>query len=372
MKLTNILKPLTWGITFASFMSSFASQAIEIDDLYQAKVNYSQEQGGRDKAYRQALEQVLVKLAGRDFVRNNDELKQALSKPSKFLSEYRFNSIGEQPVLQAEFEVDKIDGLLRQVNAPVWGKHRPLIAVWMIDEQGSSRTVIDDSNQQVKQQLQHWFNQRGLAVRFPLMDLTDAMITSNSDIWGRFKDTIVKASQRYSADAVLVLRVSDSTLVNAEIQNTQYCAPLDDCNNTAFAGDWQLWNGDLNLRDGDQQSDKVSLLESLVFDVAQALHDHYSVVLNDNSLTYVDIEIVNVTSMKDFVSVSNFFSQLSLVNDVTLTHALGNKRVFRISTYANVDAIMQALRLEQNLMVNNDTLYFDKQGNQPVSFYWKG
>ncbi|QBY05609.1 DUF2066 domain-containing protein [Thalassotalea sp. HSM 43] len=367
MKLRKILIPFVSSCAFAFSMSSFHAQAIEIDDLYQAKVAYSGDNGGREKAYRQAFKQVLVKLAGSDFVNDSAELKKAINKPNAYLSEYRFDSQDEQTFLFANFESAKVDQLLQQVNAGIWGKHRPLLTVWMIDEQGSQRTLIDDSNEETKKQLQLWFNQRGIAVNFPIMDLTDAMAISNSDVWGRFEQSLLPASERYMAEAVLVLRISDSTLIN----EPDITACGNNCQTPPLAGDWQLWSGDLNLANNKQGKDKDKLLQSLVFDVAENLHQQYSVIVSSDSDAYIDIEIANVTTMKDFVAVSDFFSNVSLVDDVVMIKVSGTKMLFRLHTKANVDAIMRALNLEQNLVVNQDPLV-SQDTSEPVSFYWKG
>lgn len=44
----------------------------------------------------------------------------------------------------------------------------------------------------------------GLPVSIPLMDLDDNMAVNATDVWGRFADPILKASQRYGAEMVVL------------------------------------------------------------------------------------------------------------------------------------------------------------------------
>ena len=62
---------------------------------------------------------------------------------------------------------------------------------------------------------------------------------------------------------------------------------------------------------------------------------------------------------------------MTLVDDVKLIEVSGEKMVFRLNVITNVDAIKQALKLEQNLIDNNDPLA-ENFVNQTMSFIWKG
>ena len=48
---------------------------------------------------------------------------------------------------------------------------------------------------------------RGVPVYFPVWDLEDSSRVTVSEIWGRFLDQIEAASERYSPDKLLVVRV---------------------------------------------------------------------------------------------------------------------------------------------------------------------
>ena len=48
----------------------------------------------------------------------------------------------------------------------------------------------------------------GLPVSLPLMDLDDNMAVTATDVWGRFADPVLKASQRYGAEMVVLGKLS--------------------------------------------------------------------------------------------------------------------------------------------------------------------
>src|SRR5690606_16164886 len=59
--------------------------------------------------------------------------------------------------------------------------------------------------------------ERGLPVTLPLLDLEDMAAVGFADVWGGFEQTVLAASDRYGADAVLVGRVRMTELGN-EVQ----------------------------------------------------------------------------------------------------------------------------------------------------------
>lgn len=343
------------------------ANALEVSDLYQAKVLVDKSPNGKSNATKKALKQVLVKLAGKDFVNSNEQIRKQLAKPNKFLSQFSYTQEQQQTFLTASFESDKVNTLLQQANAHIWGKHRPLMTVWMVDEDGANRTVIDDSNlSDDKTTLLKAASERGLPVNFPLMDLTDAMTLTVSDVWGRFSQNLNLASERYLAEAVLVIRVSNSTLIQTKKTN---CG--DQCQSSEVVVDWHIVLNGETLQNTITGSDKQQTITRAVNDLADVLHEKNSYQFNDQQHDHLDIEITQVKSVQSFSKISALLENLSSVSKVKLISVNGQNILFRLTILADENAIKQALKLEGDLVENFDIIMAEE--NAPsMSFNWKG
>ena len=97
---------------------AFPAFAIEVNDLYQAQVLVDNTSTGKQKAAKQAFKQVLIKLAGAEFVRSNGQIKNALAKHNNYLSQFSYEQVDNETFLLARFEQDKINQLLQKTKAP--------------------------------------------------------------------------------------------------------------------------------------------------------------------------------------------------------------------------------------------------------------
>ncbi|WNC67074.1 DUF2066 domain-containing protein [Thalassotalea nanhaiensis] len=346
---------------------AFPALAIEVNDLYQAQVLVDNTSTGKQKAAKRAFKQVLVKLAGADFVGSNEQIKNALAKPNNYLSQFSYEQVDDETFLLARFEHDKINQLLQKAKASIWGKYRPLITIWMVEENGIERTIVDDSTLELKTLITDTANNRGLPVNFPLMDLTDSMSISVSDVWGRFPETLQQASSRYLAEAVVVIRVSNSTLLEEPDINT--CGQV--CKTYQYSADWQYMSQGEIIQSKVNADDKNQVIELAINDLAEHLHHNNAYVFSTEQQGQLDIEIANVNSMQAFVSVSEFLTNLTLVSDVKLISVTGEKMLFRLNILASAEAIKQSLKLEQKLSENQDPLAIVNE-DAVISFMWKG
>ena len=366
MKLRKTLNKIITASALLVNCATFHSFAVEVDDLYTAKIKVSSSADDRKKATQKAFKQVLIKVAGSEFVNTNEQINKELRKANNYLNQFSYESVENETILNASFNTDKINSLLQQQKAKIWGKHRPLLTVWLVDENGMDRTIVDDSNS-IKQQVVEAAETKGVPVNFPLMDLTDSMQVSASDVWGRFPETLETASQRYLAEAVVVIRISNSSLITEP--NILNCG--NNCTKPNYTGDWQLMSGKEMMQETLSSSDKDSLINDIVKSLAAHLHSQNSFVYDTEQAGSLDIEIANVDTMKSFVEVSEYLSKLSAIEDVKVIKIKGQKMLFRISAKTNTQAILQILKLQANLVENNDPLAaVDEQ--ETASFIWKG
>jgi len=370
----------------SSFLFSLTLEAVEIKDLYQASVPINS-QNSRDRAValKKALAAVMLKVGGGKGVLENETIKRSLNDYNLYLSQYRYqqktlNVIDgvenkKQLFLLASFNEEKVNQLFQEANLPLWGSLRPNVLLWLIDEKGLNRNIISNSStSSLPQAINAFSNERGLPIMMPLMDFTDANQIKTSDIWGRFQQPIKEASSRYFAEAIVVMRISDSSLVDAQYTKTSDFQS-DDCgllcaetteNTYKYVLDWSLLNwslvaGQQKVSQQYQGDDPQALLALGLSDITELIYQHYALSTTNQNDFVIDVD--NVDTLAQYVEVFDFLSDLSSVKSVVLLSAKGSIRRFNLQLLGSKEAFIASLKLNKQLTQMVDPL---AQFNEPT------
>jgi hypothetical protein len=350
------------------------ANAIELTDLYQAKVTVtSQSNGEKNNALKQAMRQVLLKVGGQSSVLADENVKKALNNYQQFIAQYSYQRENGKIFLIAQFDENKINHLFYQAGLSLWGNLRPQILLWLIEEEGFERQVVaESSNAPYPFIVQQFSQQRGLPISMPLMDLTDVESISIVDLWGRFIEPIKAASKRYQAEAIVVFRLSNSSLL-PQANDEEWCeAPCPQNSEPAkYALDWRLFTQSEQLERTTQPhfyqgNDKTALFKQALQEMTQEIYEFYA--LNSAENHQVEIDVVNIDSLEGYVEVFNFLSNLSSVKSVQLVSANGQNRRFRLDLLGDKQTLLASLKLNKQLRQQADLTPF-RTDNIPV-FYW--
>ncbi|MCJ8322185.1 MAG: DUF2066 domain-containing protein [Colwellia sp.] len=371
------------------FSLSASVNAIEVKDLYQAKVPVSsQAPSKRSAALKKAMQAVLIKVGGQVSVLKNDAIKRAVKNHRLYVSQYSYsreeirqsplsksnnasNKITESLVLLASFDENKINKLLKDSGLALWGSLRPEVLLWLIEEDKFSRQILSESSHSNYPLIvANAAQSRGLPVVMPLMDFTDSTNISMSDLWGRFSLPVNKASQRYSADAIVVIRVSNSSLL-AESEKQADCRPLCDTsvNSEPVVLDWTLFdsNGVQSSKQQYQGNNSELLLAKALSDITDVIYQSYA--LSANTEQEMIIDVVNIDSIGTYVSLTQFLKELSSVNSVELLSAQGSNRRFNLKLIGSKMTLLSSLKLDNKLKQYIDPLAEVIVDAVPI-FYW--
>jgi len=383
-----------------TFLYSEALKAVEVKDLYQASVAInSQNSSDRGPALQKALATVMIKVGGEKSVLANELIKKSLGNYRSYLNQYQYQQKSlqiadeqgnkKQLFLFASFNADKINRLFQEANLPLWGRLRPQVLLWLVDEQGLTRNIISNSSpSNLPFMINEFSAQRGLPIMMPLMDLTDANQIKLSDVWGRFQQPIKDASSRYLAEAIVVMRLSNSSLVALDYSDQEEFE-ADDCGllcaqthlkESNYVLDWSLldWSlikGQQKFSQQYQGVEPQELLQQGLADITELIYQRYA--LSTTSQNEFVIEVANVDSLVTYIDVFDFLSELSSVKSITLLSAKGSARRFNLQLLGSKEALLASLKLNSKL-----TQYIDPlaQFNEPTQengseqltpiFYW--
>jgi len=351
---------------------SIIVHAIEVKDLYVAKVPVdSQSRKDRNTALKEALQTVLVKVGGQASVLTHPDIKGQLVKYNSYVTNYSYERDGKQQRLKATFDSAKINQVFVNANLPIWGSLRPKVVLWLIDEQGLTRNLVSHSadNILVKSVLD-FVQQRGLPIEIPQVSALNSDVTT-SDIWGRFKTPVFYASKSYSPEAIVIMRLSDNTLLSEEqVEFANSCQLI--CQ-PGVALDWSFISAE-DVDDTQQFSeryygvDRQMLLHDALGDIADDIYHDYALSTEENN--YFELDIANVETLASYVNITRFLTELSSVKSVKLVHAIGSVRRFNLTLLGSKQALLASLKLHRALRQNIDPLDPSTQQGVPV-FYWE-
>ncbi|WP_338364714.1 DUF2066 domain-containing protein [uncultured Pseudoalteromonas sp.] len=274
-------------ISVISFIFCFSVSAVEVTDLYQdiLKVD-DKSRDTRLAASRKALLNVLVKVSGDESADENKLAQQRTRNISDYMLKFEYDEKANgQLNLVVKFEARKINELIKELNLPLWGVQRPLVAIWLgIEDNWRRELVTQESYPQLEQLIYDKAGRRGLPVVVPLLDLQDRRLVGIPEVWGNFSGPVEEASRRYSAERSITARM--------------YQEP----DSETWTLDWRFTNDDLfdsNRLEGDKQQIVGQMIDSLALGLANeyaidpnAYYEQAAATLTlKGTQSFVDIEL---------------------------------------------------------------------------------
>ncbi|MCO4799425.1 MAG: DUF2066 domain-containing protein [Colwelliaceae bacterium] len=365
---------VVFTVIFISTLISVSVNAVEVKDLYVAKVPIeSQGRSDLNKALKHALRSVLIKVGGHQSILSHQSIKPQLNRYNSFVTNYRYERSENKQFLKASFDQAKINQLFVDANLPIWGSLRPQVVLWLVNEEGLSRNLISETSESsLVSTVNDFTNHRGLPIAMPLWDFSDSAIITSSDIWGRFAQPVYHASKRYLAEAIIIVRLSDNSLLADE----QLANKNDNCQmlcQQAVSLDWSYFSA--NNEDEIPRFSKLyqgfnreSLLTQALSDITDDIYQRYALTTGENN--QYEIDVANIDTLSRFVKVHQFLQELSSVQSVKLTQANGENRRFSLTLLGSKQAFLASLKLNKTLTQQIDLLDPTLNEKVPV-FYWE-
>ena len=318
-------------ISAISFIFCFSVSAVEVTDLYQdiLKVD-DKSRDTRLAASRKALLNVLVKVSGDESADQNKLAQRRTKNISDYMLKFEYDEKANgQLNLVVKFEARKINELIKELNLPLWGVQRPLVAIWLgIEDNWRRELVTQESYPQLEQLIYDKAGRRGLPVVVPLLDLQDRRLVGIPEVWGNFSEPVEEASRRYSAERSITARM--------------YQEP----DSETWILDWRFTNDDLfdsNRLEGDKQQIVGQMIDSLALGLANeyaidpnAYYEQAAATLTlKGTQSFVDIELAK-----------RRLQSLSVVTQATIMRKTSEFVEFKLNHTGSVGDLKKGLGLD--------------------------
>ena len=301
-----------------------------------------QSESNRQQAARQALLEVLSRVTGLGTIPRNQPINSALARPDRFYSEYVFvrsDQANSQDgtaalALEVRFQEQAILELVRTARLPIWWSGRPLSMAWMVVEQDGQRSLLRDGGQlELGQAMHRQARKRGLPVALPLLDLQDNLQVSSGIVWGNFLPTLIRATDRYGINQLIVGRMRAET--------------VDD--QTLYSGDWQV----AFAQDLDPVTINFSgLTAEQAANVATELATSYfapaMTVFAGDQFDHI-LHVDKVTEIGQYARMMKYFRQFEFVEEVTVASIVDGKMALNVSTAASAKLLLSLLTRDGRL-----------------------
>lgn len=293
-----------------------AARGERVAGLYQAEVEVEE---GREQAFSDALARVLVRVTGRRDAPQRPEVLSLLENARAYAQQFRQPEPGR---LWVAFDGAALERELTARDQPVWGPARPVTLLWIaVDGEGGRRFVMASESEfkeedALRDALAQAAGRRGIPVIYPLMDAEDRAQASFAEVWGGFDDSILEASSRYEADAVLVGRLNAGDLEH---------------------GRWTL------LEDGASRRWTGSAAESI--DRLADLFAARFAVVSSGGVRSVRLAVSGIDSVEDYGRASRFLTQLTAIDSLLVESVETDRVVFHARLRGTPSALDEAVKL---------------------------
>ncbi|WP_087019451.1 DUF2066 domain-containing protein [Thaumasiovibrio subtropicus] len=301
------------------FFAACSVNAATVANLYHVQVPLADSDRGSEQAAREAaFEQVLIKLTGDEAILDNEALKKAQSSSSQYVRQLSYGQLDGARSLNVVFEPAQMQALLTQAQASFWPQERPLMLVWMVEEDNGRRQVVwDQSTNPAIGKIKRAADSRGVPMLMPVGDFDDQTAVTVPDIWGGFAQPVGVASERYAAESVLMVKSRTRTGEKAL--------------------EWSLYPVNAKVMQGPRpevvrgQAFGDDAYDRMMADIAAFYANRYAVPLGVKGEEGLQITVTNIDRFEELVAIERALTALPSVASASMVQFTGNQANFAIN-----------------------------------------
>ncbi len=329
------MKIFNLSILFCFSLLLFAPQLFAAADLYSAEVPVADTSPETRKAsVKEAFEKVLVKASGHRNLHGRSGIKGLLQHAEDYVQQFRYRSEPADVEGEAErrwmwvaFEKSAVQNALRDLGLSSWDKGRPEVLLWLAQDVGGQRRLLDqERDKALVQVLKSTAQQRGLSLLLPIMDLEDQSALRVSDVWTVDEENIAKASSRYGEQLILAGRLRQS--------------------GAQWKAKWTLFIGDRQKTFSSVGSDASATISSGIEKVMDWMADQFVPAGDSSGAEPVMLRVLNVQGLQDYSRLMLLLDSLDVVSSYAIKEADGDQMLIQANVRGGRDILEQRLSLE--------------------------
>ena len=328
------------------------SFAAEVADLYQSRTAISsQNEAERQRATATILQQVLVKVVGKQSALAKKDLSGLLEQADQFFTHYAYerDPVLANQQLRLTFNEKALNQALSAMGLPIRHKSRPESLIWLVVNTGNSQRILgaEDQGSTAYQAVKQAALQRGLPIFLPLMDLQDqhqlrfalSSLTMDED------SAFVQASKRYDAEIIILA----SVVTHQE----------------GVSITWQ-WLKEGELQRYQSEGELSSALSEGLKILAETLAEEFAVV--DTKALKRDYQMIirDIKDFTDYSRVQSYMNGLQTVSQVEIVSLKDKQLDLKLRLASGLTLLNQVIQSDGLLMEeraetqqpNSDIIYY--------------
>ena len=338
------------------------SLALQVSGLYSQQIPVTNDgEAERNRAFKEALAAVVVKVSGDPRWLENPAIERAIAQAQNYVeaTSYISESIqlpledntasadtdeeqfytAEQRIISVNFAAALIDELLEDADIPVWDGNRPSVLVWMVlqSSAGDREFLTADSNPEIVNVMQDFAAARGLPIIFPVLDFEDRRTLTENVVWNLDEAAISIASERYGADSILAGRLHFTA-------------------SDELVGLWQFqFQEEADVFDGFD-----SELQSYLYDplnrITTRLAGYFAILPESIDGGSVRLRIDGIKNLNAYSSLLSYVENLGLVATVTTAEVDGERIELQLNLVGDTRQLYEQIALDRDLLPINNTV----------------
>ena len=304
-----------------------------------------------NKAIEKGLSKVIVKLSGDKAVLELPKIIQLTNSARSLLVRYGYSEKegNEKLFLKVEFDKDEVLKKLVAAGAPIWTANRSPVMALLVFQDRFGRTFLDsDSSNELRIELEEAFSERGVPLRYPLLDLTDYAVLSVDSVWDKNKEPFQHVIDRYGIEDILVGRLS-------QLSSGQWI------------GEWIYQDDEKKISRFIDLVDSRGMFATGADLVAETMASRFSVKsLHGDESTGPILRVVGIEGFGDYMSLVSWLERVEVIEYANLDRIVDNVMEFRLASVASITDLSKIINLNSDLIPLSSEDNFDR-----LTFKWR-
>ena len=304
-----------------------------------------------NKAIEKGLSKVIVKLSGDKAVLELPKIIQLTKSARSLLVRYGYSEKegNEKLFLKVEFDKDEVLKKLVAAGAPIWTANRsPVMALLVFQDQFGRAFLDSESVNDLRIELEEAFSERGVPLRYPLLDLTDYEVLSVDSVWDKNKEPFQHVIDRYGIEDILVGRLS-------QLSSGQWI------------GEWIYQDDEKKISRFIDLVDERGMFTTGADLVAEAMASRFSVKsLHSDDSTGPILRVVGIEGFGDYMSLVSWLERVEVIEYANLDRIVDNVMEFRLTSVASITDLSKIINLNPDLIPLSSGYNFDR-----LTFKWR-